>query len=276
MACILSKNVFILIKVFLPVLAMKNGMKIVLKNRKEYSEIFPGWKLNDGCRSNRWYLLNNNIESCASVEKDEGNCTIISGSFELKQINQLFASIETETRTDTCSSRLEKRKCKNTFDLIVYYGNNGNIFTHVEHIDALPIDSKPMVRNDKFSKSYDVLSFKRNKNYNYLKLGLQSMNYCGTVKSIVLFYYLCNPRNLDELHLLDLPETNAPSEASSPLIIYGKCVKNAVQKVGSSPLIVKCHYNGSSEILGKCVCKPGYTNIKRKCIGTLNLYYGLK
>ena len=276
MEWILSRNVFILIGVFLPISAMKNGMKIVLKNRKEYSEIFPGWRLNGVCHSNRWYLLNNNIESCASVEKDEGICTIISGSFELNRINELFVSIETETRTDICSSGLDNRKCKNTFDLIVYYGNNGNIFTHVEHVETLPIYSKPLVRNDKFSKSYDVLSFKRNKNYKYIKLGLQTMNYCGAVKSVVLFYYLCNPRNLDEFHLLDLADTNAPSEASSPLIIYGKCVRNAVQTFGSHPLTVKCHYNGSIEILGNCTCKPGYTNIKRKCIGTLNLYYGVK
>ena len=207
------------------------------------------------------------------MEKDEETCTIISDSFQLNQINELFVSIETETRTDICSSGLDKRKCKNTFDLIVYYGDNGNIFTHAEHIDTLPINSKPLIWNDKFSKSYDVLSFKRNKNYKNLKLGLQTKNYCGTIKSIVLFYYLCNLRNLDELHLLDLADTNAPSESSSPLIRYGKCVKNAVQKFGIHPLTVKCHYNGSIEILGNCICKPGYTNIKRKCIGTLNLYF---
>ena len=276
MECIVSKKVFILMEIFLPILAMKNGMKIVLKNRKEYSEIYSGWKLKGVCRSNRWYLLNNNIESCASVEKDEGNCTITSDSFELKQINELFVSVEAETRTDICSSGLDKRKCNNTFDLIVFYGNNGNIFTHTEHINTLPVHSKPLAWNDKFSKSYDVMSFKRNKNYKYLKPGLRSMNYCGNVKSIVLFSYLCNPRNLDELDLLDLPDTNAPSEASSPLIIYGKCVKNAIQKFNYRPLTVKCHYNGSIEILGNCVCKPGYTNIKGKCIGASNLYYLLQ
>ena len=99
------------------------------------------------------------MESWASMENDEETCTIISDLFELNQINELFVSIE--TRTDICSSKLNNRKRKKAFDLIVYYGNNGNIFTNAEHIDTLPIYSKPLVRHDKFSKSYDVLSFKR-------------------------------------------------------------------------------------------------------------------
>ena len=71
------------------------------------------------------------MESWASMEKDEETCTIISDLFELNQINELFVSIE--TRTDICSSRLNNSKRKKAFDLIVYYGNNGNIFTNAEH-----------------------------------------------------------------------------------------------------------------------------------------------
>lgn len=263
------KTVFVLIECLISICSMKNGIKIFLKDIKGFSEVHWGRPSSSNCHLSYSSPSIKDIITCAYMG-EEDNCTINSFPYELKQANQLFINVESNTRVDLCKSGSNKIHCKKTFDVVAYYGNDSNTYTHRNDVGTIPVYSKPF--NGSYYGSHDQLIFERNKNYKYVKLGMRYGNYCGTVKSISLFYYSCSSANFDEFDLIDIVATNAPSMDSSPIILHAKCIENAVTIFDDSTVTVECHYNGSMKIIGKCDCEPGYTNIKRKCVGTFILF----
>ena len=263
------KTFFVLIECVLSICSVKNGIKTILKDIKGFSELHWGIPSSSNCDLHYSSTSGKEILTCAPMDED-GSCTINSFPYELKQVNQLFVDVESSTRVDLCKSGSNKTHCKKTFDVVSYYGNDNSTFTHRNDVGTIPVYSKPF--NVSFFESCDQLNFERNKNYKYVKLGIQFTSYCGEVKSVKLFYYSCSSANFDEFDLIDLVGTNAPSKDLSPLMLQAKCVENAVTRFDDSTVTVECHYNGSMKIIGKCDCEPGYTNIKRKCIGIFILF----
>lgn len=243
------------------VASMKNGIKTILKDTSVHTGISLFWAISGG-----WTISNNRISICSWGDSryQRKNSTIVSSSYDLKNVNQLFVEVKSESRIKDCSSNTRKKACTKSFDLLAYYGNDGKNFNHAEKIGSLP--AKANLPSERFYNSYDSVSLQRNKNYKYLKLALRSADYCGNVHVVKLFYYSCCSSNFIAFDLIDIVETVAPGKSSSPVMLSVKCVKNAVPEIESHSVTARCYYNGSVEILGSCVCKPGYTNIHRKCI----------
>ena len=201
---------FLFLTIFVPVTPMKIGIKTILKyilgdtNINLFRTSTGGWR----------YMANNRIHICSwdiSICK-ERNCTIFSNYYELEnKMNQLFIDIKSKSRIKDCSSKREKKPCIWNFDVLAYYAKDDKIATCVENIGSLPAEFK--LPNKKTYNSLDSLSFKRNKNYKYLKLGLRSTQYCGSVLSIKLFYYSCSSTNFNVFHLIDIADTIAPSSS---------------------------------------------------------------
>ena len=111
-----------------------------------------------------------------------------------------------------------------------------------------------------FILSIDNISFSIKQNYNRLKLGFQSHFYCGNIRSISVYSYLC-PAKTNVL--VGFVKVLAPSTSVS----VGTCTENAVKKSSSHRLSMKCYYNGTVVIFGGCECEAGYTNFyeKKRC-----------
>ena len=264
-----SKTGLLLIECLVSICSMKNGIKLSLKDINGFYDVHWGRPSSSNCYRGYTSTSGKDLLTCAYMDKED-NCTINSIPYELKQVNQLFVNVESSTRVDLCKSGSNKTHCKKTVDVVAYFGNDGNTFTHKNDVGTIPVYSKPF--HASFYESLDQLNFERNKKYKYVKLGIQFTNYCGKVKSVELFYYSCSSENLDEFDLIDLVGTNAPSKESSPMMLQARCIENAVTRFDDSTVTVECHYNGSMKIVDKCDCKPGYTNIKRKCIGMFILF----
>ena len=260
---VMFHSFILLIAYVVAVASMKNGIKTILKDTSGHTGInfYWNWTTPDG-----WHISNNRIVICSWIyPRYKGkNCTIISSSYDMKNVNQLFVEVDSESRIRDCSSNTEKKSCTESFDLLAYYGNDVKISNRVEGIGSLP--AKANLPSVGFYNSRDLVSLERNKKYKYLKLALRSANYCGTIHAVKLFYYSCSSSNFNTFDLIDLVDTVAPSKSSSPIMLSVKCVKNAVREIESRSVKARCYYNGSVEIFGNCVCKSGYTNIQRKCI----------
>ena len=137
------------------------------------------------------------------------------------------------------------------------------------------IPKKMLKPNTGFIHSNDDISFSINQNYNHLKLGLQSHFYCGNIRSISVYYYLCPAKTNALVDFLEVP---APSKTSSPYISVGTFTENAVKKNSSHHLSLKCYYSGTFEVFGGCECEAGYTNFyeKKRCQSFLLLCCSLK
>ena len=261
MEYIMFQSFIILAAYVSAVASMKNGIKMILKDTSGHTGINLYWTTSGG-----WDISNNRISICCWDDpRSKGKTyTIVSSSYDLENVKQLFVEVHSESRIKDCSNNTDKKSCTESFDLLAYYENDGEISNRVEEIGSLP--AKANLPSDRFYNSRDSVSFKRNKNYKYLKLALRSADYCGTVSFVKFFYYSCSSSNFNTFDLIDIVDTAAPSKSSSPIMLSAKCVKNAVPEKDSHSVNARCYYNGSLEILSNCVCKSGYTNIQRKCI----------
>lgn len=117
----------------------------------------------------------------------------------------MFIYIEAVTRT--CCTVSNDIKCTGKLILSLYYemaGKDLEIFAFSDKI------LKKMLKpNTVYIHSNDDISFSINQNYNHLKLELQSHFYCGSIRSISVYYYLCPAKTNVLVDLLEVP---APSK----------------------------------------------------------------
>lgn len=90
----------------------------------------------------------------------------------------------------------------------------------------------------------------------------QTNEFHGSLSSVDLEYYMC-PSVSEKL--VDFPAEAAPDENENERIVNGNCTTNAALE-GAKPFM-KCKYDGSYDVIGKCVCKAGYQPKDKKCEG---------
>ena len=124
--------------------------------------------------------------------------------------------------------------------LIYWHKNDDNIASYVEKIGSLSAELK--LHNKRMYNSRNSFSFRINRNYRYLKLGLRALQYCGNVLGVKLLYYSCSSINFNAFDLIDIDDTIEP--LSCHLILSRKCFKYAVPRKNILSLTVTCYYNG--------------------------------
>ena len=244
---IMILGTLLLVILLLECFSLNNISKVKVDNRVRLTG-------QGNCRSSNWLVSADRATVCNNFNK---NCTIVSGLYDVRKVNELFVNVSTETRKISKTDKVVGRK----FVLLALYGSSQNPDeAYTTLVSTLP--NSVFNALDFFFQTIDVISFSRNQSYSQVSLGLQDSSYCGTVKSISLFYYIC-PANTAEL--VDFTGEAAPNKTTRQKKLIGKCTTNAVKK--SSSLSMICYFNGTFEVIGSCECRAGFTNHKNKCEG---------
>ena len=235
--------------------SLEYGVRKYIKDTSGYSGI--NWY--SPCQD-VWALENGRFGACFPKPLERQYCVLLSKSYNIHEVNELYINIKTETRN--CST-VKYFKCTGKFNVSVHYETIENSFVIP---DEIPKQIEHSYLTGMFYKTDDDINFSVKQKYSRLKLGFQAPFYCGVVESVSVYFYLC-PAKTNAL--VDFPEVPAPSKILSPAISVGMCTKNAVTKYGDNSLFMKCYYDGTFEVLGSCQCEAGYTNSyeKKTCKG---------
>ena len=201
-----------------------------------------------------WTHLQNEIAICNLGENIRGNCTIVSNRYYVNATVELFIEIKTETR------KTRNRTCEDTFALFTTFESNKLNKTRTDEIAKVP-NNKCLHELGTFIETTDTFSFVKYREYDYFMVGFDGTSYCGKVTSFSMYYHICP----ESIELVEFVRQAAPIKSLSPKILVGKCTTSAVER--SSPLTMKCYFNGSFEVFGSCECRPGFTNVNMKCQG---------
>ena len=210
-----------------------------------------------------WSTDNDHLSTCFPKNSEEMNCTALSESYNINKVKELYVNIQTETRECV---KAYGSNCTGKFNLLVHYEINNKIYKSFILPNEIP-NKILSIKNTEWGRFFatdDTVSFYVEQNYQKLKLGFQAPYYCGSVKSMSVYYYLC-PTETNSL--VNFLEVNAPSKMSSPYTSLGTCTRNAVKKSNSRQLSMKCYYNGTGEVFGGCECEAGYAKKKTICEG---------
>ena len=104
-----------------------------------------------------------------------------------------------------------------------------------------------------------------NTNHSSFYFAIEDETTCIIITRLIAFYHVC-PRQTINL-LTHVPETIAPAIGSSPIAVYGHCIKNALTEDGSAPRLI-CSPGGMWTLLGSgCRCAPGdvYYTVSGEC-----------
>ena len=250
---------YILVSLILSSCSLEYGVKQYLIDSKGYGGISSDWNYNE-CPG-IWSYGSGHISTCVlEIPNEKANCILLSLSYKINGVRELYMNIQTETRD--CANLTDYINCTGKFSLSVNYVINGNDFKRVTLPDEIPLNIYKS--EGVFFVANDTLSFSVDENYSSLKLGFQAPFYCGQIKSVSVYHYVC-PTKTNAL--VDFSEVPAPSKISSPNTSFGKCTRNAVEKSSSRYLSMKCYYNGTAEVFGVCECEAGYTKNKKLCEG---------
>ena len=251
---------YILVSLILSSCSLEYGVKQYLIDSEGYSGISTFWNYNNECQG-IWSYNSGKISTCfPKSTKEKANCILLSLSYKINGVSELYVNIQTETRD--CANLTTHMNCTGKFSLSVNYPISGNDFKRVIFPDDIPLNIYK--RTVGFFVANDTVSFSVDQNYKSMKLGFQGPFYCGAIKSVSVYYYLC-PAKTNAL--IDFSEVTAPSRISSSNTSFGKCTRNAVNKSNSRYLSMNCYYNGTAEVFGVCECEAGYTKNKKLCEG---------
>ena len=246
--------VFTWTSLFTSCLSLQDGQKILVRDAHGMTGFGPEWiELPERCLASGWNVISSSISTCSLVNE---TCTIVSTQYNVNEANELFIDVTTETRL------LIQKTCDNTVVLFVAY----EFFKRrrVQVIGNIP-QFIPSHLNNTFLKRREIINFSKDHAYDYIVVGLNKTCYCGRVSSFSIYYYNC-PAMSATNELIEFVQQAAPDISSSPRDVLGKCVKHAVQ-TSYLQLAMKCFFNGSFEIRGRCECRPGFANVNRKCEG---------
>ena len=248
---------YILVSLVLSSCSLEYGVKKYLIDSKGYLGISQFWD-NSWCHI-IWSVSISGIYTCFPKKPEKVNCTVLSLSYNVREAKELYVNIQTETAE---CAHINIKSCIGKFHLSVHYQISESNYKRFIFPDEIP--KKVFNKIARFLYTNDTVSFSVDQNYKIIKLGFQGPFYCGKIKSISVYYYLC-PAKTNAL--VDFLEVTAPSKISSPSISVGTCTKNAVKRSSTHHLLMKCYYDGTAEVLGGCECKAGYTKSKNKCEG---------
>lgn len=195
-----------------------------------------------------WNVGGSRIMTCSLDQNIGKDCIIVSNRYYVNTTEELFVEIKTLTRNRT------------TFVVFATFGSNKLNKTKIDNIAKIP-HNITFHEIGFFFKATDTFSFVKYQGYDYLTVGFDGISYCGEVASFSMYYYICP----ESIKLVEFVREPAPMKSSSPKMLVGKCTNFAMET--SSPLTMRCYFNGSFEVLGSCECRPGFTNVKMKCQG---------
>ena len=248
----------ILASLILSSFSLEYVLKEYLIDSKGYRGITPFWEY--PCPRTWSTRIDNDLHTCFPKRPEEVSCTALSLSYNVREAKELFVNIQTITRQ--CTQLKHHINCTGKFYLSINYQINESSYKRLILPDEIP---KTVFKKEiPFIDANDTVSFSVDQNYKSMKLGFQVPFYCGAIKSVSVYYYLC-PAKTNAL--IDFPEVSAPSKISSPSISVGTCTKNTVKRSSSHHLSMKCYYNGTVEVFGGCECEAGYTKNKNFCEG---------
>ena len=214
---------YILVNLILSLCSLEYGLREYLKDTRDYLGINESWYFQ--CLE-AWSFSDFYDRIATCFPKKEVNCAALSLPYNVGEAKELYLDIQTETRN--CAS-LNGYSCTGKFSLTVHYQINENNLKSVILPDNIP-KKNPSLDTKIFYYTNDTVSFSLDQRYKILKLGFQAPFYCGVIKAVSLYYYLCPAKTIG---LVVFPEVAAPSKISSPYISVGTCTKNAAKK-GSS------------------------------------------
>ena len=91
-------------------------------------------------------------------EPEEENCTVLSSSYNVIAVNELYVNIKTETRDFAKITSIDK--CTGRFNLSVYYQINRKDFKRVILPDEIPTKNRSFGERSHFYKTNnDLLGF---------------------------------------------------------------------------------------------------------------------
>ena len=252
---------YIFLNLLLSSCSLEYGLRKYLTDTSGYSGMSRRWY--SPC-PHLWVSEANVYIACYPKNPETQDCVLLSSLYNINEVNELYVNIKTETRN--CSTFEDFYRCTGKFNVSVHYETIDHNFIRFTLPNEVPKQIEHSLGTGEFYETDDDISFSVNQNYNRLKLGFQASFYCGTLKSVSVYYYLC-PAKTNAL--VDFPEVFAPSKISSPSTSVGTCTKNAVKKYSGHGLFMKCYYNGTVEVLGGCKCEAGFTNFyeKKRCKG---------
>ena len=254
---------YIFLNLLLSSFSLEYGVRKYIKDFSGYSGISLSWY--SPC-PDVWTVTVSGPAICFPWHSESQDCVLFSTSFDINEVNELYVNIKTDTRNCSAIEMMDIWKCTGKFNVSVHYETFENNFISFVIPDEIPQQIEHSYRSGTFYKTDDDISFSVKQKYNRLKLGFQGPFYCGQLKSVSVYYYLCPAKTSA---LVDFPEVPAPNKTLSSSISVGTCTKNAVTKYGDHSLFMKCYYNGTAEVLGSCQCEAGYTNFyeKKRCKG---------
>ena len=251
---------FILVNLMLSLCPLEYGVIENLRDEGNNSGITEQWD-NRKC-PDTWSIASKVLRNCYPKISGKMNCTVFSLLYDVSEVKELYVNIKTETRK--CANLKEKySSCTGKFNVLVNYEINKNSFKRFDLPGEIP-KKNPSSGPGDFYETDDNISFSVDQNYKSLKLGFQGPFYCGRIKSVSVYYYLCPVKTNALVDFTDVP---APNKSSSPYTHVGICTRNAVKKNRNHPLSMKCYYNGTVEVFGGCECEAGYTKKNNLCKG---------
>ena len=176
---------YILVSLILSSCSLEYGLKQYLIDSKGYGGISIEWNYNE-CQG-IWSYGSDHISTCfLEIPNEKANCILLSLSYKINGVRELYMNIQTETRD--CVNLTDDINCTCKFSLSVIY-QIGNDFKRVIFPDEIPLNIYK--REGVFYAADDTVSFSVDENYSSLKLGFQALFYCGRIKSVSVYHYLC-------------------------------------------------------------------------------------
>lgn len=239
------REIYFLITLKLSLQFLENQNKIIISDIKGVQGINNNWEKVNTCNADYWLLANDEISTCyKNGDDDITDCTILSLPYDVRNVSVLFVNVKTDTRT--CVSRIGA--CVEQFELLLT--NENKTF-----IEVLPRNKLPNENSENFFTTDDTVQVALDKRYSQIRLGFRRKYFCGTIKSINVFYYEC-PAVYNELIRFD--KVTTPRISDGMTTFEGKCIKNASPQNIDTPLSMKCYPSGRFEVFGRCFCQLGY------------------
>lgn len=216
------------------------------------------WVPEKACSNSRWDA-NENENKLEYLVCYSTDCVLKTTQFNITSVNTVFADIQIGGRFCTGAPN-EPSGCTDYIDVGGKLGDVLNIPQVTVPWRKMPSVQDKVKKNKEYFNSTGVIEIET-QGKNYISFRFNSRLFCGTLNKFNVFHYAC-PTVTESL--VQFEQHNAPSKTKQVEEYVGKCLPNAVS-VDASPLIMKCSWNGTEQVSGKCHCLRGFTKINKEC-----------
>ena len=127
---------YILVSLILSSCSLEYGVKKYLIDPEGFHATFHLWN-NTEC-PDIWSHNNRDITTCFPKKAEKANCMLLSLSYKINEVRELYMNIQTETRD--CTNVTDDINCTGKFILSVNYPIKGNDFKRVILPDEIPLN----------------------------------------------------------------------------------------------------------------------------------------